>query len=427
MGDSQGIGMNVLPRRFYYGWLVAGAASGIQFANAATAIGILTVFVIPMSEEFGWNRTEVAGATSLGAVLGAALAPFSGRLVDRFGARVILVGGGLVVVVGCLYLSMAQALAGFYVAFTAVRIADQGLIQIGASVSVGKWFLRRRGRAVGLVFFGASLGMIVMAPVVQFVIANWDWRAAWVVLSATMLCLGVIPAALFIRRQPEDMGLAIDGVNTQTLAARSAEAGRDEPQTPLGEVIRTPAFWVIIASLFLASSAISGVGLHLVPHLTQQGLSPTAAVAAVSVMSIAGAVAALVCGVLAERVSVKLLLMLAYLLGAASMWTLIHADTLTETYLFAVMQGLLGTGVNTLAPIMWASYYGRRSLGGIFGMSRAAQVFGFAVGPLASAIVFDSTGSYRGAFIALGLVAILASALLWTARRPATTARIAPE
>ena len=92
------------------------------------------------------------------------------------------------------------------------------------------------------------------------------------------------------------------------------------------------------------------------------------------------------------------------------MWTLIHADTLTETYLFAVMQGFLGTGVNTLAPIMWASYYGRRSLGGIFGMSRAAQVCGFAVGPLVSAVVFDNTGSYRGAFIALALVAIAASA-----------------
>ena len=416
--------MNVLPSRFYYGWLVAGAASGIQFANAATAIGVMTVFVLPMSEEFGWNRTEVAGAISLGSILGAALAPFSGRLVDRFGARVILVVGGLVVAVGCLYLSMAQALAGFYVAFTAVRIADQGLIQIGASVSVGKWFLRRRGRAVGLVFFGGSIGMIVMAPMVQFVIANWDWRTAWVVLSATMFCLGVIPAALFIRRQPEDMGLTIDGADTQTLASRRADARRDEPQVPLGAVIRTPAFWVILVSLFLASSAISGVGLHLVPHLTQQGLSPTAAVAAVSVMAIAGAAAALVCGVLAETLSVKLLLMLAYLLGAVSMWTLIHADTLTETYLFAVMQGFLGTGVNTLVPMMWASYYGRKSLGSIFGMSRAAQVFGFAVGPLVSAVVFDSTGSYRGAFIGLGLVAILASMLLWTARRPVSETRL---
>ena len=412
--------MNIFPARFYYGWLVAGSASGIQFANAATAIGILTVFVIPMSEEFGWNRTEVAGATSLGAVLGAALAPFSGRLVDRFGARLILVGGGLVVVVGCLYLSMAQTLAGFYVAFTMVRIADQGLIQIGASVSVGKWFLRRRGRAVGLVFFGASAGMIVMAPVVQFVIANWDWRAAWVVLAIVMLCIGVVPSALFVRRQPEDMGLVIEGADEQVRAGRS----RDERQTPLGEVVRTAAFWVILVSLLLGSVAISGVGLHLVPQIIQQGLSPTASVAAVSVMSVSGAVAALGTGVLAERVSAKLLLTLAYLLGAVSMWTLINADTPTETYLFAVLQGFLSTGVNTLAPIMWASYYGRRTLGSIFGMSRAAQVFGFAVGPLASAIVYDRTESYTGAFMGLALVAIIAAVLISTARRPATMRRL---
>ena len=89
-------------------WLVGGAAaSGMSFANAATAISILTVFVVPMSQEFGWNRTEVAGATSLGAVLGAGLAPFTGRAVDRFGARVTLVAGGLIVVAGCLYLSVA--------------------------------------------------------------------------------------------------------------------------------------------------------------------------------------------------------------------------------------------------------------------------------------------------------------------------------
>ena len=418
--------MNVLPRRFYYGWLVAASASGMQFANAATAIGILTVFVIPMSEEFGWNRTEVAGAISLGSVLGAALAPFSGRLVDRFGARMILVGGGLVVALGCMYLSMAHALAGFYVAFTAVRIADQGLIQIGASVSVGKWFLRRRGRAVGLVFFGGSLGMIVLAPAVQFVITNWDWRAAWMALAVVMLCIGVVPSALFVRRQPEDMGLVIEGADEQSRVGHREDAKRDQQQTPLGEVVRTPAFWIILASLFLGSVAVSGSGLHLVPHLTQQGLSPLAAVSAVSVMSVAGAVAALTAGLLAERVSARLLLMLAYLLGAVSMWTLIHADTLTETYLFAVMQGCLGTGVNTLAPLMWASYYGRRSLGGIFGLSRAAQVFGFAVGPLASAIVYDSAGSYTGAFIGLALVAILASILLSAARRPATTTRTTP-
>ena len=227
-------------RRVYYGWWVVAAASGMSFANAATAISILTVFVVPMSQEFGWNRTEVAGATSLGAVLGAGLAPFTGRAIDRFGARVTLVAGGLIVVAGCLYLSVAQALAGFYVAFTAIRIADQGLIQVSASVTAGKWFVRYRGRETGLVMLGSSGGVIVMAPLVQLVISVWDWRAAWAMLAAVMLVVGTIPALLLVRRQPEDLGLAIDG-NAASAPAGRPELSADEPQIRLGTIIRTPS------------------------------------------------------------------------------------------------------------------------------------------------------------------------------------------
>ena len=409
--------MNILPGNIYYGWWVVAAASGMSFANAATAISILTVFVVPMSLEFGWNRTEVAGATSLGAVLGAGLAPFTGRAVDRFGARVTLVAGGLIVVAGCLYLAGAQALAGFYVAFTAVRIADQGLIQVSASVTAGKWFARYRGRATGLVILGNAAGVIVMAPLVQLVISLWNWRAAWVMLAGSMLVAGTLPALLIVRRQPEDMGLRVDGDGASDPAERS-ESSADEPAIGFGAIVRTPSFWLILFSLFLVSTATSGIGLHLVPHLTQQGLSAGAAVAAVSVMSISGAVSAVAFGLLAERAAPKLLLVLSYLLAAASMWVLMTADNLAETYLFAVMQGIVGTGINTLAPILWAGYYGRGSLGSIFGVSRAAQVVGFAVGPLASAVVYDRTGSYQGAFLALAVVAVAAAVLLVTARRP---------
>jgi len=409
--------MNILPRRIYYGWWVVAAASGMSFANAATAISILTVFVVPMSQEFGWNRTEVAGATSLGAVLGAGLAPFTGRAVDRFGARVTLVAGGLIVVAGCLYLAGAQALAGFYVAFTAVRIADQGLIQVSAAVTAGKWFARFRGRATGLVTLGNAGGVIVMAPLVQLVISTWDWRAAWVMLAGVMLVVGALPALLLVRRQPEDLGLRVDGDGISSLTAGSEASGLDQ-DVGLSTVLRTPSFWLILTSLFLAATSTSGIGLHLVPHLTQQGLSAGAAVGAISVMSISGALAALACGLMAERASSKLLLILGYLLSAVSMWVLMGADNLPQTYLFAVLQGIVGAGINTLAPIMWADYYGRGSLGSIFGVSRAAQVVGFAVGPLASAVVYDRTGSYHGAFLALAAVALVAAVLLAVARRP---------
>ena len=418
--------MGLKPIKIYYGWLVVAASSGIGFANAATAIGILTIFVIPMSEEFGWNRTQVAGATSLGAILGAALAPFSGRLVDRRGSRALLTLGGLTVVLACGYLALAQTLAGFYIAFTVARIADQGLIKIGISPTIGKWFSKYRGRATGIVFFSEHVGMTLMAPLVQLVISGAGWRSAWLLLGGGMLALGVIPCAWLIRRQPEDLGLLPDGAPAFQLAAQAEESGalagesaREQSQPlPLAEIIRTPSFWLVVVSMFVVSTATSGVGLHLVPHLIQQGLRPMQAVGAISVMSLAGAVGALLMGFLAERLAPRYMLAAVYLLGAVSMVVLINADDLPKTYVFAIIQGITGSGVNTLAPLLWASYYGRASLGSIFGISRAAQVAGFALGPLASGIVYDATGSYQRAFIYFALLALVSSALILAARPP---------
>ena len=400
----------------YYGWVVAGAAGSIQFANAATAISILTIFVVPMSEEFGWGRTQVAGATTAGAILGAALAPFIGRLVDRFGARAVLTAGGAVIGLACVSLSVMQTLLGFYLAFTAARIADQGGVKIAASVSVGKWFQRYRGRVTGLVFFIETAGVIALAPITHLVIGQWGWRGAWLGLGALMFVLGVIPCALWVRRQPEDMGLAIDGgkpAANEDAGESTSPAMAHEPRSlTLGEAARRPGFWVALTALFLGSSAVAGPGLHLVPYLTERGLNATAAVSAISVMATAGAAGAILSGVAADRVSPRWLMVALYVTGAAALLLLAQTDTLAETYVVVVLMGLIGTGVNTLTPLMWAANYGRGSLGSIHGVGRASQVLGFAVGPLASGMAYDSAGTYRGVFLALAVVVLVAAGLL---------------
>ena len=414
--------MKFRPKLLYYGWVVVAAAGGMEFANAASAISILTIFVVPMTEEFGWTRTEIAGATSVGAILGAALAPFVGRLVDRVGSRMVLVVSGSVIGLACIYLSLMQTLPGFYLAFTASRIADQGGVKIGASVTAGKWFLRYRGRVTGLVFFAGTAGLIFLAPMTQLVISQWGWRAAWLMLGGGMFLLGVIPCALLVRRQPEDMGLVVDGTGTPEEGgeARQTSTGPGEKSLTLGEVSRTPTFWVVLASLFMVSSATAGASLHLVPHLTEQGINPAAAVSAISVMATSGAAGALLVGAAADRVSVRWMMAFLYGIGAGSLGLLIVTDTLAEAYLFAALQGLAGAGINTLAPIMWASYYGRGALGAIYGVSRAAQVTGFALGPLVSGMVYDGTGSYRGAFFTLAWLALAAALLVVVAGRGAT-------
>ena len=422
--------MSIVRKRIYYGWWITLAAGAIEFANAGTAISILTIFVIPMSEEFGWSRTEISAAASLGAVLGAGLAPFTGRLVDRAESRLVLVIGGMVVAISCLFLAITETLVGFYVAFACSRLADQGLIKIGAAPTVGKWFLRYRGRAVALVFFAGAAGIIVMAPMVQLVISGWSWRAAWVMLALVMFFIGVVPSAILVRGQPEDLGLNVDGDppiaesqhHTSDLPPSESSPSVVEQQWLLGEVLRTPTFWLVLFSLFAVSIGISGVGLHLIPHLTQQGLGAATAVGTISVMFTAGAAGALTLGFLSERISPRLMLGLVYLLLATSTGILIVADNIPQVYLFAVLNGIAGSGVNTLAPILWARYYGRATLGSIYGITRAAQVTGLALGPLLSGIIYDTTGAYYDAFFFFAVLGLGSSLLILAARTPVRSA-----
>ena len=413
--------MKTRSRPLYYGWVVTAATGGIGFANAASAISILTIFVVPLSEEFGWGRAEIAGATTVGAILGASLAPFVGRLVDRFGSRVILVISGTVIGLACLYLSVMHTLVGFYLAFTASRIADQGGVKIGTSVTTGKWFQRYRGRATGLVFFAETAGIIALAPLIHLVISQWGWRPAWVTLAALMFVLGVLPCALWVRRQPEDMGLTIDGdrrpaTGSDDDPSMSPGMVRHEQSSTLRDAAGTWGYWLALGSLFIGSNATSGVGLHLVPYLTEQGIGTAAAVTAVSVMATSGAAGALLAGAAGDRLSPRWVMVALNLIGAVALGLLVSVDTLLDTYVFVVLLGLASTGINTLAPIMWARNYGRRSLGAIQGVGRSAQVLEFAIGPLASGIAYDATGSYRAAFVVMAALALLAGALMAASR-----------
>ena len=277
--------MKVRPKSLYYGWVVALVAGGMEFANAASAISILTIFVGPMTQEFGWTRTEIAGATSVGAVLGAGLAPFVGRLVDRHGSRVILVVSGSVIATACIYLSQVQTLLGFYL--TASRIADQGGVKIGTSVTVVS--LRRLIDPVGRIPVGLARRLD---------------RSR-----------GDVPGgscALLVRRQPEEWVWPWTGTRRDRPPARYDP---DSPALPGRAVVdvergyQDAPFGTVLVSLFLV--------LHLVPHLTQ-GVDAKIAVAAISVMAASGAVGSLLAGAAADRASPRWLMFGLYLVGAVA-------------------------------------------------------------------------------------------------------------
>ena len=293
--------MRLLGGKIYYGWLALAAISGINFANSVTSIGMLTVFVLPMSDEFGWNRTQISGATSVGAILGAVAAPVMGSVSDRIGARAILSIGGLMIVVAMVYLSLMHTLLGFYFAFGMARLSDQGFVQSVSPPAVANWFLKYRGRAMAGLFFATSTGGIILPLLAQTVIQGWGWREAWGVMAVVMAVVGVTPVALIVRRQPEAIGLQIDGRKTAEASAATMKTRVTYEQLwTVSEALRTPTYWLILAAVFTTGIGSTGIGLHMVPYLVQQGIGSTAAVGSVSFSFLASAVGNLWWGTLSE-------------------------------------------------------------------------------------------------------------------------------
>ena len=422
--------MCTLRQRFYYGWVVLAAVSGLNFANGATAIGVLTVFILPLTAEFGWTRTQISVVTSVGAVLGALIAPFMGRITDTWGARLPLTVGSICIVLATLYLAAMQSLLGFYLAFSLARIADQGCVQACSPAAIAKWFQRYRGRAMAVLFFASSAGGVLLPLLVHSMIQAWHWRVAWIVLSGIMLGVGVLPSALLLRRQPEDLGLLVDGepLPLQPPGASPpfeevwpAACEHTTDAWSLREALWTPTLWFLFAAAFVVGVGSTGVGLHLVPYLRQQGVAPTAAVGVVSFSFLASGIGNLLWGFGADRIAVRPLLVVMYVLRTVSLGVLLIADTIPKASLFALVQGVADGGMRPLAAVLLADYYGRRHLGAIYGLERAVQVIGFALGPLVSGATFDLTQSYHGAFVAFLVLSGIGTMFIAFARPPRKT------
>ena len=207
------------------------AVGTTTFARMAPSTTTLALFVSPMADEFGWSRTLIAGAVSLGALSSIFLSPIVGWAVDRFGARLILAGS--MVVLGLVMVSLAWATTPvlFYLGFATGRVIFHVPVQIGSGALISRWFIRKRGRAIGLTYLAGALGGIVTVQVASLAISHWSIGAAWISLGVLVLAISVLPSALLIVENPEDIGLQPDNLPLNragaTPGASASDAGKD--------------------------------------------------------------------------------------------------------------------------------------------------------------------------------------------------------
>jgi MFS family permease len=403
----------LIPRLpFFYGWVVLGCVCMAGFARQGPAVAVLSVFVLPMTGEFGWSRTEMAGAVSLGGVLAAFISPLIGPVLDRRGARLVLCLAVAGTGIACIALSLTQSLLVFYLLFCFARMNWAGPFDLGLYGALNNWFVARRAIATSIATLAQMSGLVALPVIAQFAMRDGDWRAGWVAIGTTVLIVGFVPVWLLLVRRPEDVGLLPD-----RLVAAAGKAA-PEPRFSRAQAMRTPAFWLLSLYVVLVFPVQAGVSLHQAPHMVERGLSPIAAALVISFFSAMSAVASFGVGFLPRRWPVRYAMSVSGVLLSAGSFGLIGISSVESACLAAGLFGLGIGGVMTLLPMAWADYFGRESYGAIRGVALSLQVVAQAAGPLVSGMLRDWSGNYTDSLILFGVLAALAVVAALLARRP---------
>lgn len=417
----------VRERRFYIfpGWWVVGGSFLSNALSAPVGLVLIGLFIKPMSEELNWSRGDLSIAIALRTVIMVLPGPLLGPLIDRYGARPIVLGGALVTGLCTIALGWVTGLWQFillYGIISAVGILAVSNLVTGTAVA--KWFVLLRGRAVGISDLGTAVGIALLTPLTQYLIDSLGWRGAWVALGVMSLAFLSI-AALPMRRSPEDMGLSPDyGVPlaeaAESTPRREREVAQEETWTA-GEAARTPAFWLYLVVFNVGGLAVMGVLAHQIPHITDKGFSPAEASFALSLWAIFSGVSRLAFGFMAEHIPVRYLTATSMLGSALGVLILIDLRSIWLLYLYGVIYGLFRGAYVLLMTLAWAEYYGRAFLGTIRGIVTPFSVIPNAGGPILAGYIFDLYGSYSMAlwiFFVCYVIAVLTAFLARRPRRP---------
>jgi MFS family permease len=413
----------VLPRAlaarvpFYYGWIVLACLCCAGFARQGSAVATLSIFVEPLTRDFGWSRTAVSGAVSLGGLLAALISPLIGPLLDRRGSRLVLCLAVVVNGVALLLLSLTPSLLVFYLLFCIARMNWAGPFDLGIYGAMNNWFVARRTFASSIATLAQMAGLVAMPLIAQLAISQDGWRLGWIALGVVTLAVGFVPVWLFVVRRPEDVGLAPDR-NGAAVPQPGTATAPAEPRFSRRQAARTSGFWLLILYTVLVYPVQAGVSLHQAPHLVERGLDPTTAALIVSSFSLMSGLATIACGFLPRRLPIRFPLALAGALAAAGTGLMPDIGSAGSGYLAAGLFGLGIGGVLTLLPVAWADYFGRANYGAIRSVGLSVQVVAQAAGPLLSGALYDWTGTYTVSLHCFAVLSALSVIAALAARPP---------
>ena len=388
---------------FFYGWVILAVSALANFISSPGQTFLVSVFIDPIISELGWSRTLVSSLYTAGSLTAGVAVIFVGRLLDRYGARIMLLAAGVLFGLAAFWMSTVDHPVKLYVGFAALRTLGQGSLGLITSTLIALWFMRLRGRAMAIGGIGGAIAVATFPVMAHALISYTGWRNAWVVLALAIWVV-LVPIVLLVRRSPESVGLLPDGKPTQQLkeqAVGARESTAQEVDFSLSEALHTRAFWLLLFATSSLPLIGTGLSFHQISFLASKGIQAGVATAVFSVMGPSQLLGTFIAGFMADRFPNRYLIVLGQvLLGMAMLWTFLITSS-WQAFTYGALLGLSMGFVMNVAAVIWPNYYGRLHLGSIRGVTTASMVAIAALGPLPFGLMYDITGDYSLAILVL--------------------------
>ncbi len=379
--------------RFFYGYYIVAACFFILFFLWGMVFNTFPIFLKPIAVSMNWGRGELAVALLVGSLVSAIVSPIAGTLIDRLGAKKVMIVGTAVVGVSIIIESRITQLWHLYVLFGFIGLGLMCSTIIPCSLLISNWFVSRRGTAMSIAFVGTSMGGMIMSPVANWIIIHHGWRTAFA-FSGGIVLIAVIPLILFvIRTQPSDIGL-----KPYQKEDKTGKAPLELWGVEVKDAFSLKVFWQIAIVMLILSVAYGGLANHCVAYLTDLGHSPTRAAMAWSLVMGAMVLGKLCFGPLADRWGAKIAMAVSCVLFSISMGFLIFAKPYGVVLIFASIYGFACGAPLVINPLLTGDYLGVKNFGALYGILNIMGTIGGAIGPVGAGYIFDTWNSYLPVF-----------------------------
>jgi MFS family permease len=404
-----------------YRWYICAASFiGLMVCQSPAVFLSFGVFMKPLGTAFGWERGPMSLALSFCAITLALVSPLAGSLIDRFGARRVLLPSMITfgLVIASLYF-LNGSLAQFYLLYILLGIVGAGANNVGFMRVITAWFGRLRGRALGIASSGVAMGAAVLSFVAQQSISRFGWRAGYLAIAGVILLVAVPLVALVIRDRPSDLGLEAE-------AGAGASQTQERGQVPLREILRRPLAWVLVLLGFLVAVSMHGGQVHMVPLMTDRGISPALAAGGMAfLMAVSSVIARMGIGALFDYFFAPRISIIAFLAAAGGLILMMVSSASWPCYVFAITMGFGSGAESDVLGYLTSRYFGLKAFGRVYGIVFGGFMLGTAVSPYFFGAIFDRTGSYHVALgISAALILVLCLLLALLPRFPALNSTV---